>query len=881
MASTLLATKLRIPPAANHVVARPRLVDVLDEAVPAHKLTAVSAPAGFGKTTLVAQWARASKFPVIWISLSEDDNDPIQLLRYILSGWERIDPAIAQTPLAILLGSLMPDRDAVLNAFLNLANELTDHLVIVLDDYHLIPEPLVHELLTYLLDNLPPQLHFVLTSRDQPPLPIARYRARRELFEIQTIDLAFNLDESRAFLDQTPSITLPDDEIASLHRQLEGWAAGLQLAAITLREGRERATKLSITGRHRYIADYLREDVLANLPGDFRQFLLETSILDHLNADLCATVTARRDCQQILEALEQQNLFIIALDDNREWFRIHRIFASFLQQELGQLMPEIIPQLHQRAALWYLNYDLAEPAFRHALQADNPAAMIELGERYFFAKFHRGEFRDLYRWLDQIPEEWQSAHPVFGLIRGGLHYATGDLESCRAVADELESRLTALHDQQVDGQLARVTALRCFIACAMGDLTAAQQLGNQALVGLDPDDVSFRADIYNALGDTYRSNSLWEESRDCYLRLLDMPESRTLPVIATIARGALADLDMRRGHLRSAWRNWDLALNSIEDRENWAEIPLPVSGWAHIRMAEILLEWNRLDEAAQHLAQGIQRAELGGDTRAIIQGHLVWARLALDRAELETATGHLEIVRPLIQQSQMPDWKSNLDICQVELWIAQNKLNSAVEWSAAISDREAATPRERLALARVLIANGDATSQALEILRPLAQTAKDEGRTAVHIEALVLQALVHQQSGADADALTSIALALQLAEPEGFLRTFVKFGLPMGRLLQEAKARNIMPEYVSALIECFPTTSPGTPSAEPGLPEPLTQRELEILELIAFGLTNLEIGERLYISAQTVKTHTSNIYSKLAVHSRTAAAARARDLNLI
>jgi LuxR family maltose regulon positive regulatory protein len=430
MDSFLLAPKLRIPPQPHHGVHRARLVDALERGILYYKLVLISAPAGYGKTTLLSQWAHASRFPVAWLSIGEEDNDPGRFLRYLLAAWEEVQPGVSESPLGLLLGAMTPDSEAVLSAFINVANDAPGPIVFVLDDYHLIEDPSIHTALTFLLDHLPPILHFVLAGRGEPPLPLARYRARQELIEFRAEDLNFLLEETKDFLNERMGLDLSYDEIVRLQAQLEGWIAGLQLVALTLQRRLTGADKLVVSGRHRFIADYLSEDVLAPLPDGMRHFLLQTSILERLCGALCDAVTGVEDGQEMLETLERENLFLVPLDDNREWFRYHRLFADFLQEEVNRRHLDKVADLHRRAARWYLAHDLPEQAFRHAVDGDDVELVIQILERYFPVKLLGGEIRVVERWLDSLPEEWHSGYPMIGLVRAGILLSTGQFDAC-------------------------------------------------------------------------------------------------------------------------------------------------------------------------------------------------------------------------------------------------------------------------------------------------------------------------------------------------------------------------------------------------------------------------------------------------------------------
>jgi LuxR family transcriptional regulator, maltose regulon positive regulatory protein len=884
--SLLLTTKLQAPPAPRHVLERGRLTDLLEGAAPLYKLTMLLAPAGYGKTTLLSQWVRSSRLPIAWLSLAGEDNDLERFLRYLLAAWVRVQPDIMESRLGLLLGGMTPDSQAVLSAFINLANELSDHVMIVLDDYHLIVEPAIQEAMTFLLDYLPPALHFVLAGRSQPPLPLARYRARQELMELGSADLQFSLEESAAFLRQEMGIDLAPDEASNLHAQLEGWIAGLKLAALSLRRQPARTQKLAISGQHRFVADYLSQEVVAALPDRWQQFLLQTSILERLCGSLCDAVTGDNNGQEILESLERDNLFLAALDDNRVWFRYHPLFATFLRHELNRRWPEESARLHRRAARWHLKSDLPEPAFQHALKGQDAALVNEIFERYLHAKLFGGEVAVVQRWIDALPEEWLVTHPGFGLAHASLLLFRGALDLVERRLKEIEEMVSPEPEADVSGRLARVTALRCFIACFQSELGQAERYAAQALRDLPPADLIYRAGIFGAMGDTYRAKGHWRKAQESYSKLLDFSHLPAFRAQFVHAYGALADLELRQGHLRNAAGYWLKALAAAQDRNNWGRLPLPLTGWVYIRLAELLYERNELAEARERLSEGLERVELGGDVQALIAGYLIAARLQVAIGDPAAATVYLEKARPLVEQSQFVPWRSRFERCQLELWLAQGQLRTAVNWADARLQEEARPERPQseaaqLAIARVLIFKGEGPTFKLarSLLERLLQGAQEEGRLGVQIEALALQALGHERKGERPQALIALEQALRLAEPEGYVRLFVDLGLPLARLLQAAQTRAVLPNYVATLLAAF-GQGLSSPVLET-LPEPLTAREQEILAMLAAGLTNRQIAAQLVISPQTVKKHTGNIYGKLGVRNRTAAVARAREVELL
>jgi LuxR family maltose regulon positive regulatory protein len=483
---------------------------------------------------------------------------------------------------------------------------------------------------------------------------------------------------------------------------------------------------------------------------------------------------------------------------------------------------------------------------------------------------------------------WYVTHPLLGLLRSGLLAFTGAFDDCLRCVDDVEQRLALTEPDEARWQLAMVTAVRCFIDCVQNDLPRAEMHADRALRDLRDESIAYRAGIFHALGDTYRRNGRWEDAKRSYLNVLQFTDWPGYRIQSAHVFGALADLDLMQGRLRSAADYWHKALAAIQDQATWGRLPLPVIGWVFVRLGELLYEWNDLAGAWDHLSRGMEQSELGGDVRTLIAGYVIVARVKLTEGDVAAASDFLERARPLVEQAAFPEWTSRFERCRLDLWLAQGRLRAAFDWADAmlqegVLDEQPESEVTRLALARLLIAKGAAPAreQAWMRLTRLLQVAETKGRKGIQIEALALTALASWQGGDRAGAMTALEQALRLAEPEGYVRLFADLGLPMARLLQEARSRDVMPEYVETLLGAFDADIAVSTSSAGTLAEPLSPREREVLQLISAGLTNREIADRLSISPQTVKKHADSIYGKLEVGNRTEAAAKARALDLL
>jgi LuxR family transcriptional regulator, maltose regulon positive regulatory protein len=886
MATDFPTSRLHIPPVTRHELERRVLADDLERAISQHKIVQVATPAGFGRTTLLAQWARQSRHRVAWYAINSESADAEQFFRDLLTAWSVAEPRILDTRLNVVLAGMAPDIDETRRAFLDAGSGAEEHTVFVLDDIHLLRDDDALQSLVYLLDHLPPMLHFAFSGRAMPPIPITRYLVQGQVLRLEADDLRFSREESGEFLRTVTGRDLGEQPIAEIHDRLEGWPAGLQLVAFPVKNGRPPGVYMIPTGRHRFIADYFREEVLTLLPGDLTRFLLHTSVLERLYGSLCDAVTGEPGSDRKLDLLERQNLFVHPLDDNREWYRYHRLFADVLRGELERAEPELVPELHRRAGRWHFNRGSPDAALRHAVAADDDETGLAVIDLYANEFLNTGRFRQLRDWMTSIPARWVETYPVLGLPEAGLLLFSGALDAGLQRIEDVERRLSDPNGPDVGWQLARTQAVRCFVSCFQGDLDAATYWADQSLSQLQDEDVSYRVDIYHALGDTYRAHGRWAEAEAMYRKTLEVAHGRMPVYYEPHVYGALADLELQRGHLQAAHGYWTIALTSIRKQENFGLLPFPLIGWVHLRMGELDYERNELDAAREHLRIGQEHAELGGDVRWLATAAFLEAQLGMASGDHVTAGHALDRAESLLAGAAFPGWWARLERLRLELGLRLGEADRAVSRAEGLvgSIPDHLEPvLTRLAVARTLVEAGGAPmlDTAAQCLSDVLRVAIEQGRMGVQLEALAIEAMIQQRTGARMEAMMALEEALRLGEREGFVRIFVDLGTPMLRLLQAAKDRHVLPDYTGRLLAAYGGPHVSETDGAMVLVEPLTPREMEVLRRVAAGLTNEEIAESLFISPETVKKHASSIFGKLGVGNRTEAAARARDLGLL
>jgi LuxR family maltose regulon positive regulatory protein len=886
----MLATKFFIPSPRGNWIARPRLTQRLDEGRE-RKLTLISAPAGFGKTTLLSSWIDQRHLAVAWLSLDVGDNDPRRFLAYLIAALETRHAGIGETA-ASLLQSTQRSLESVVTLLINALSTLPDEITLVLDDYHLVDAPAVHSTLTFLLDHAPPQLHLIIATRVDPHVPLARLRARGELMELRAADLRFTANEASAFLDQVMVMPLAPEQFAALEERIEGWIAGLQLAALSL-QGRDAehiaAFIHAFTGSHHYIMDYLVEEVLGRQREQIQTFLLQTSILDRLNGPLCDAVTGQNDSHTVLESLERANLFLIPLEEERRWYRYHHLFADLLRYRLQQSQPERVPELHRRASEWYERNGLAAEAIQHALVANDFERAAGLVEQIGETIWMRGEVRTLLGWLDALPDAVVCAHARLCLYYAWMHVLEGQIKPAQRRLKDAEkvSEQTSAEEQGV------LVAIGGAIAYLQGDSSRSVELSEQALQRLPEDNAIWRGVTTINLGIAYRlAGDIRAASRNFSkaMRMSQTADNWHATLMALIDLGDTYEL---QGQLHHAAGLYQEALDSATER---GAQRLPLMAEAHERMGKLRYEWNELASAAQHLTEGIDLSQSLENMLAL--GYLAFARVLQAQRDLPGARAMMQKAETLALSHNMTvRTVADVEAGRVRLWVTQGNVSAATQWAHAFglrvedgSEKSAKSPIWyevlQIALVRVLIAQQH-PAEAQSLLARLLQAAEAGGRIGHMIEMLTLHSLASQAQGDTIRALATLERALSLAEPEGYIRTFVDEGEPMAKLLGRMNAsREVggLKDYLRQLLFAFgkqETLHPLSLIAAPALVEPLSERELQVLRLVAAGASNREIAKALIITVGTVKAHMHNIYGKLGVQSRTQAIARARELHLL
>jgi len=915
MSTSILATKLYIPLPRAKIILRPRLIERLNEGLSSGcKLTLISASAGFGKTTLVSEWIASCGKPVAWLSLDEGDNDSTRFLTYLIAALQTIMANIGEGVLGVLQSPQPPPIESILTALINEIAAIPDNpstlplvagqrFIFVLDDYHVIDSKPVDEALTFLLEHLPPQMHLVIASREDPPLPLARLRVRNQLTELRAADLRFTPSEAANFLNQVMGLNLSAEDIAPLEARTEGWIAGLQLAALSMQGHQDAASFIkSFTGSHHFVLDYLIEEVLQRQSESVQTFLLVTSILDRLCGPLCDSVLGSPSAsgQETLEYLEHANLFIVPLDSERRWYRYHHLFTDLLRQRLGK--PEEFAEFHLRASQWHEENGDLGAAFHHAIAAGDFVRAAELAEAAWQGMNESFQSAAWLGWMKKLPDKLIRTRPVLCTQIAQAFTDTGELEASELHLQDAERCLDGselANEAQLRPLPAMIALTRAYNAQVQGDPAATVKYAELALQLIPEDDFDRRARATTILEVIHWASGNLESAirgiGDSMERLTQLGNH----VMMVASAFAVADLLVGLGRLSEAERTYQDALQLAAQHGPEAE---HITAHHHLGLSMIYRQRGDDTLAAHHLKRA---AELGLQTTLVdwlYRWHAAQAQLKEAAGDLETALSLLDEAKQVYIQTLVPDLRP-IAAMKARIYLKQGRLDKARAWAAerglSLSDEVSYLHEfEYLTLARLEIAN----PQVNALLARLLQAAEAQNRRGSALDILLVQALAHEAQGNHPQALVALKRALSLAEPEGYVRIFVDEGKPMRMLIadfrlsiekQMSSSAHAQLGYTGKLLAAFAppvnkqSTTPAlaagarvkNPKSE--MVEPLSERELEVLRLVAQGLSNREISLRLFLALNTVKGHNQKIFNKLQVQSRTEAVARARELGLL
>jgi LuxR family maltose regulon positive regulatory protein len=901
---SLLATKLYIPAPRPNRVPRPRLTARMGAGA-AGPLTLVSAPAGFGKSTLLSDWIHTGGPPVAWVSLDEGDNDPVRFLGYVVTALRKLHPGLGEDALTAIRHVQSPSPrtlDPILTGLLNEIHALDRDLILVLDDYHAIESAEVHRVTQFLLDRLPPRTHLVIATRVDPPLHLSRLRARGQLCELRARDLRFSSQEAADFLNQAMGLSLSTADVEALEERTEGWAVGLQMAALSLQGRRDVEGFIEqFTGSHRFVLDYLTDEVLSRQPGEVREFLLRTSILTRLSAPLCDAVTGGGNAQPILEILDAANLFLIPLDDTRTWYRYHHLFGTLLRHQLERKVGAAeIAALHERAGDWYAANGHPEDALEHALAAGALDRATELISEHAMPRLMAADAGTVIRWIRALPPEWLDRRPELRLTYAWALVAQLELK-------EAEAQLQAAERTLAGGEIgpeveAHLLTLRGLLVRTAGRTREAIGLYRQAFERLEEDGHFLRGLLslelgtaYLTTGDLTAAEEAFEEARTASDRA-----GNTFGVLG--AEWHLAEILIARGRLHDALA---LARRSLRRAEERGGRNAPGGAMAHGVLAEIRREWNDLPAAVELAGRAWELGKRGEIANGLLVGSLYMGRVLQSLGDFPGALAALGRAEEIMARTGQPGWIALIHLLRAGIQISQSRaernpaaLEDATRWARdfgllsgwreGFEEKLPGLHRcefPYLIVARILTAQGDSAT-ALELLAGIFEGAERSGRVHSVLEILVLEAVIRHGRGEQEAAVDRLRRALPLAEPEGFVRIFVDEGPELAGLIREAAAGVVSPDYARRLFEAFGTGEPEELAAAvpPHPPEPseaLSEREVEVLRLIATGLSNADAGRKLFIAPSTVKKHLENIYAKLGTRNRTQAIARAREAGLL
>jgi len=905
----LLRTKLFIPPPHPDRVERPLLFARLDAGLRA-RLVLVSAPAGFGKTTLLSTWISLRQVAAAWVALDRRDNDPTRFWSYFLAALQTRQPDLGRSAQAMLQTPQPPPLEAILTSVLNEISLLPGAILLVLDDYHTIENPDIHQGIAFLLEHASAQLHLLIASRSEPPLPLPALRVRRELVELGPDDLRFSHDEAAAFLSRVMKLDVSSADINLLEQETEGWIAGLQLAALSLQTSEDISSFIhSFSGSHHYVFDYLAQEVLQQQPVEIQEFLLQSSILDNLSGSTCDAVLGRMRSQLILEQLEHAHLFLVPLDQQRSWYRYHHLFSEFLRTRLQQLYPrEQINALRLRASTWYDQQGHYLEAIEQALDAEDTALSTDLIVQNIDTIFANSELTSLLGWIDRLPADIFEELHAMSITAAWAYHSTGRHNTAQHYLDLAETALGVKADGSEASRqspvpvrlaLAEIICIRASLAFVDVDLEAVEAYSKLAREYLDGTEIPGYYQNAGSLLAVIEFNQalVSEYSGDIPGAVRSFEETKRLsqlwknPHLLALSNSHLAHLLVIQGKLRQAAQLYQAA---IKEAEAIGSRPSLMSGMVRVGLGNILYEWNELDQARRYLEEGIELGKQWANIETTIPGYVGLARFFFSSGNPEHALFLLEDITRVVESMYAPLITNLIAAERAWLLLKLGEKGEAQAWIEGNLERVGGfihymQEEDVVYLARLLTAL-NRHQEALQLSDRLLEPVETGGRTGRLVEVLVIRALAFYGLGETAPALDALQRSLNLAEPEGYQRIFMDAGANMKGLLALVEGNST--GYAKKLLSSFgklaqPSLAPARRTPEPTPPESevpieaLSERELEVLRLIAQGYSNQQIADQLYISLNTTKTHVKNILGRLQVENRTQAAARAHELGVL
>ena len=889
MPTDILTTKFLVPPLRKELVNRPHLIKQLSEGLD-RKLTLVSGPAGFGKTTLLSSWLAACDRPGSWLSLDESDNDWARFLTILIEAMQKISAGIGIEIIDFLHSSFPLESDGLLTYLVNQAAEVPTPYTLVFDDYHVIINERIHQLLQFILENQPPQMNLVISTRSDPPWPLARWRVRGEILEIRTSDLRFNPQETKIFLNDIMGFDFSEVDLRRLDNRVEGWAAGLQMAALSMKGRGDLSTFIdNFTGSHRFVFDYLIEEVFQRLSPQLQLFLLETSILDRFCAPLCDYVRDAKDSQLILNQLDQMNLFIIQLDDHRNWYRYHPLFNELIQQISRQRIPDQLKQLHRRAREWYQGNDSVRESIRHGIAEENFEAVADLIEGNFLNVQGQKDRLNLTHWLQELPAHLFQTRPWLNVAYAYMLFLSGRDEDVPRLLQESGKSAEKYGPVENEHLHSYIAFIQAKMAEDTGDIPATIEYSRQSLSLLPPQDTRMRCSIASTLGTALQRSGEFEGAAQAYADGISAGRTIGDSTAVITLYGDLVGLFVEQGKLYQAYEYCQDALQFIESNFQRRGRTTPAASHIHFRLSTIFRHWNDLGGSLKHAQISTDILKKWGR-----QNRLSTVNLAI----ATHAVGDYPKAHRILKEAERyarhlsPYWLENVIVRKVVFWLVEGNLDAAVGW---VMDQNLDSHHELdyekhliyLTMSRVRLVQGqhgdqDALYEAIDLLEKLEEMYIASGAIAYLLQTYILQALAFQSVGELDLAVKSIKKAITLGEVGGYIRVFVREGEPMAELVHRFILTGGRTPYIEKILAAFEHRGKEVEQPIPAtLLEPLTARELEVLRALDSELKVPELAEAMIVSIDTLRTHIKRIYRKLDVHSRFEAVEKGKKLNLV